>query len=167
MEPVLAQARQDLPSVPEEVFQLWLDECIHAHGWPPVGSAWERSLAGISLEYLQSLRWVKDYVALNPADLGPRSLDRAVRILDANVHGKENEVIGSIADSPKRFASIWEFINSNSTLPVPLVMVSTLEGYEVVEGHHRIAAMLWTGAQKRKEGFFPGQVQAWIGAIRA
>jgi len=163
----LDQARRDLPHIPQEVFELWLDERIRAHGWPPLGDAWERTLAGLSVDHLRSLRWVKDYVALRPADLAPRSLEHAVRILDADIHGRQNAETAAIPDSARRFAAIWEFISSAARLPAPLVLVSTFDGYEVVEGNHRIAAMLWAAAQRGREGFFPNPVEAWIGAIRA
>lgn len=160
-------ARRDLASVPAEVFELWLDERISKHGWPPAGPAWEGALAGVGLDYLKSLRWVKEQLPLTPQDLGPRSLDRALRILDADVHGKRNQVANGIPDSARRFATMWEFIQSHGKLPAPLVLVSTFEGYEVVEGNHRVAAMLWCAAQKGTEGFFPGQVEAWVGALRS
>ena len=167
METPLADARRDLPSVPEDVFRLWLDARIRANGWPPDGAHWDRIFFGRSPGFLKDLKWVKQLLVLTPEDFGPNSLERAIEILDANLRAKKNSVARQVPDTRERFESALGYIETHASLPEPLVLLSTLEGYEVCEGNHRVAAMLAAAVRRGLPGFFPRRVEAWIGAIRA
>ena len=162
MEPLLA-ARRDLPDLPEEVFTLWLDDHVRSHGWPPLGPDWDRILLGRRLAFWKGLRWLKQSVLLSPEDMAPTSLAAALRILDASVRAGPPQ-----GDDP--LEELRAFIASHGTLPAPLVLVSTLDGYDVADGNRRIAAMLDLAVRRGiKPGteFVPRRVEAWIGAIRA
>lgn len=164
MEPPAQQARQDLPNVPEEIFGLWLDEVVRERGWPPAGAQWEETLLGRSLEYWRHLKWKREFIPLAPADVGPRSLEAALRIVEANLRVKGD---GPPSGDRDRFEALCAHVAARGMLPSPLVLVSTLDGYEVADGRRRIASMLAVAAMRELPGFFPSRVEAWVGAIRA
>ena len=51
-------ARQLLPNMPEEIFNLWFDEQIKNKGWPPEKNyLWKGLLRYKSLDYWTKLQW--------------------------------------------------------------------------------------------------------------
>ena len=153
--------------MPEEVFRLWLDDRIRANGWPPEGAGWDRIFFGRTSGFLKELKWVKQLLVLTPEDFGPQSLERAIEVLEANVRHKDNALAKEVPGTHARFESALDFIETHAALPEPLVLLSTLEGYQICEGNHRAAAMLAAAARRGLPGFFPSRVEAWVGAIRA
>lgn len=164
MPPAAQRARLDLPNVPEEIFRIWLDQVLEARGWPPAGAEWEEILLGRPLEFWRELKWTRELLPLAPSELGPRSLEAGLRVVDADLLGNGEP---PSPESTERLDALCEFIDARGTLPAPLILVSTLDGYEVADGRRRLAAMLAVAARRGADGFVPRRVEAWVGSIRA
>ncbi|MGC1320917.1 MAG: hypothetical protein WA849_01920, partial [Candidatus Udaeobacter sp.] len=52
-------ARSMFPLMPEEVFELWLDERIESNGWPPSGDRWRGALCELSTTTWSAMEWEK------------------------------------------------------------------------------------------------------------
>lgn len=57
--------------------------------------------------------------------------------------GDQNLYSNSIPDLAARFASIVEYIHLHGVLPRPPALLSTAEGWSVLDGNHRMAAYLY------------------------
>ncbi len=141
LEEALANARNTFPDFLPEVFTLWLDDRIKKNGWPPSGIEWQGFLLGESIEYWQQLSWDEAQMTLKPSDLGPMSLRIAVQIIEA-AQGKNNLISAYISNTRERFQSSLQFVIEHRSLPSKVLLLRGPDGLEVIEGNHRIAALL-------------------------
>jgi hypothetical protein len=149
---------------PEEVFSLWLDDRIRSNGWPPSGIEWAGFLSGRSPEEWQGFSWTKRMVTLSPSDLSSTSLNIAVQMFEAHILQQGNLLSAYIPDSKTRFEGLRQFIAQNARLPAPLILLRSAGGYDVIDGNHRVAAMLSLGMTGGACAFFPQAFEAWIAA---
>ena len=137
----LADARNTFPNFPEEVFTLWLDDRIKQNGWPPEGIEWQGFLFGKSPDYWKSLEWNKQFVSLRPEGMASKSLMLVMQIIEAG-RGTKNLLSTYIPNTSERFKSALSFIKEHATTPGTPLLLSTEDGIEVVDGNHRVAALL-------------------------
>ena len=138
----LADARRTFPGYPEEVFRLWLDDRIKANGWPPAGIEWQGFLFGHGISFWQSITWHRQNVSLTANDLSRESFRAIHQIVDAGANGTRNPMSMYIPNTVERFKSSLEYIKSNGSTPKTILLLDTPEGYDIVDGTHRVAALL-------------------------
>lgn len=155
-----ADARSTFPNFPEEIFQIWFDDRIRHNGWPPNGPEWEGFLFGRNISSWQQVIWTKDSVALAPNHLSTTAFKSIVLIADAALGNRANLMSKYIPDSKKRFTSSLCYIRENGAPPGTVLLLSGVDGYEIVDGNHRVAALLanWSQTDQSK----PVVIDAWV-----
>jgi hypothetical protein len=161
LEQALSDARATFPNYPEEIFHLWLDDRIRSNGWPPIGSEWDGFLFGKSISDWQTFTWHQEYLFLTECDLTETSFSLVLQITDAGVNGTNNLVSNYIPDVIERFNSCVEYIRSNNSTPGKILLLRCGRVYHVVDGNHRVAALL--ALQSQTSPFETiGPVLAWV-----
>jgi hypothetical protein len=160
LEDALAHSRMTFPSFPEEVFSLWFEDRIRSNGWPPCGVEWWGFLFGESITFWQNLHWEERTMTLGMADLAPRSLALAVQIVEAGI-GRKNLMANYIPNTAERFLSCVQFIRDNNSVPGKILLLASHGGYEVIDGNHRIAALLAVQSQFSARSMLV-PLQAWL-----
>lgn len=160
LEDAFAHSRMIFPSFPEEVFTLWLEDRIRSNGWPPCGPEWLGFLFGESITFWQNLHWEERTMTLGVADLAPRSKMLVSQIFEAGI-GRKNLMADYIPNTAERFLSCVQFICDNNSVPGKILLLASHDGYEVIDGNHRIAALLTVQSQFSAKGtLLP--LQAWL-----
>jgi hypothetical protein len=155
-----ANARSTFPNFPEEIFRLWLDDRICHSGWPPNGPEWEGFLFGRCISRWQQVVWEKDSFAIAPDSLSSTAFTFIRLIVDAAVGDRENVMSMYIPDSKDRFNSALSYVQKNGVLPGTVLLLEGADGYDIVDGNHRIAALLANWSQTSQVQ--PPNVNAWV-----
>ena len=134
--------------MPNEVFDLWITPNIPAYGWPfssatqsVEGTLREAYFAERSLEWWAAASWSRQSFGSDQISFCPISMQRATWILDSVVRGWYSPT-WNIHNTHERFWRCMSYIERHGKLPAPLICVSMPEGMDVVDGHHRLAALL-------------------------
>jgi hypothetical protein len=161
LDEALADARRVFPNFPPELFTLWLDPCIRHHGWPPRGFAWDGFLFSLPLAFWQSVRWQEDSgLVLQPGQLGHKSAQLSRLITEAG-SGQRNLLSQHMPDTGQRFRTALAHVEREATTPGRPLLLVLPEGIEVIDGSHRVAALL--AAQARQPLQAPLRFTAWVG----
>lgn len=145
----LASARATFPNFPPDVFSLWFDDRIKQSGWPPSGLEWEGFFLGRSVKSWQAYAWQRDTVQLRAQQFSTSALRTLMLIIEAGVYGRENWITAYIPNTVERFISSVNYIKTDGKVPGTLVLLRGADGYEVVEGNHRVAALLYLSVQNQ------------------
>ena len=156
-------SRTTFPKMPEEIFTLWLDARIKRKGWPPQGIVWQGYLCGKTIDFWQKLNWTKQEVFLSKELIGRLSWPVLTQLINGNVNGANNVVMAYVEDSRERFAKIMAYAQANHNIPGTIILLKTGQQYEIVDGNHRLAALIWLQEtfEARKKLIYPQA--AWIG----
>ena len=153
--------KRDLPDFPDEVVQTWLVPLAKTAGWPPAPfSRRDRILMHRPLPFWRAVVWDKRRVSLNKYSLGTDSLRRIQGLLDANARGIHNIYSQQISNTSARFQRNVRYLRQHGHLSIPPVLFTTGFQYEILDGHHRLAAYFhvgpsilgptcWVGQQER------------------
>ena len=156
----LADARVTFPNFPEEVFTLWLDDRIRQNGWPPAGIEWSGFFEGQPIAYWQSLQWRRERLTLTFEELTPTTFMIVMQLVEAAI-GKSNMMSRYIPNTAERFMSCLGYVQSNETTPGVVILHRSDLGIFVIDGNHRIAALLAFQAGASL-GTPPLPVEAWV-----
>ena len=133
--------------MPPEVFDLWIVPLIDASGWPfssvndsVIGTEWDRFLIGRPLSFWATVEWRLLSLPMTESVYHPETALR-VRWIVGNCALGEQTPTADLQDTKKRFRTAASFIQVNGQLPSPIVGITTREGFEIVDGHHRLAAL--------------------------
>jgi hypothetical protein len=134
--------------MPCEVFDLWIRPYIKDYGWPfsvskmsVADTKWQRFFLGRSLDYWAAIHWHLAKVAFREKLFNTDSTNRIRWIIDNVVFGKDTPTT-NVEDTSKRFWTCAAFIQNHGNLPHPIVAVATPFGLSVVDGNHRLAALV-------------------------
>ncbi|RRR98863.1 hypothetical protein EIP75_23875 [Aquabacterium soli] len=165
-EQTFAIAKLALPSVPDEVFALWLNDRIRQNGWPPEGDEWEGFLFGESLHFWSQLKWSKRRVSLTAEALSLASRRTAMLLYEASVLKQENIMSHYIPNTRERFASVMAYAIEHQALPSTIVLLERNGRFDVIEGNHRVAVLLGLQSVKDHLGV-PNiqEVEAWVAKL--
>lgn len=167
MEPRLDVARAHFPRMPGEVFDLWLKEAISDRGWPflsgtepTMGTPWGPFFAEQRLSFWTSLSWRRESALYDDIVWGGDALDKANALVTEVVTGRAMFDV-PVENSHARHQACVEFISAHRKLPAPLVcVVGSNSSWYVVDGHHRLAALISTVPPDELDNF---QIEAWLG----
>ncbi|MDX2220312.1 MAG: hypothetical protein SF172_14950 [Burkholderiales bacterium] len=160
MDEALADARAVFSSFPEPIFDLWLDDRIRQSGWPPNGIDWNGYLDGRTIAYWQALNWMRTRTSVKVEELSHNSL-ALVGQITAAAAGVANAVSCYIPNTAERFRSCLQFIQQNATTPGTVILHRSEAGLFIVDGNHRIAALLAVQSQLSTSAS-PLLFDAWI-----
>jgi hypothetical protein len=157
------QARLSLPNMPEEIFQLWLDERIKTNGWPPAGIEWGGFLRSFPLAVWQRLEWFKADVDLKLSDFTSDAQYIFGGLAAANILGQRNEFSLYLGNSKSRIQSIGAYLRQFRALPSILILIDCGPALEVVDGFHRLATFFFLKANGFSDDVLPIRQRAWVG----
>jgi hypothetical protein len=164
LEEALADARATFPNFPEQIFTLWLDDRIRQNGWPPIGIEWAGFLDGKPITYWQSLLWHRAQVILRPEELSATAFSVVMQLVEAAT-GKSNMMSSYIPNTAERFNSCLQYILKNATTPGTIILHRSAMGTSIVEGNHRIAALL-AAQSKMPPGSSLLPFDAWVASTQ-
>lgn len=141
LEQALASARNTFTNFPDEAFTLWLNDRVRENDWPPRGLEWEGFLFGKSINYWQTLQWQRHTLTLTPEELSSASYALAIQLIQA-ASGKSNQLSAYISNTAERFRSCLDYIQAHGTTPGVVLLLRNEDGISVIEGNHRIAALI-------------------------
>lgn len=152
------------PYMPDEVRELWLEPIAECYGWPfqslddsTHDTKWRYVLPKLSLRELADFRWERKDINFATKPLCQESLRTIKGLYDEHVIGRAT-LYANVAGTKERFRACADFISKHRTMPKPVILRDTGDCYELLDGNHRIAAMLAVGLH---EAF---DVPAWIAA---
>jgi hypothetical protein len=134
--------KQSLPNFPDEIIETWLLPYALMLGWPPIpqhkkdpNNRWRYILTKKDLTYWQNIEWKLELVNISKSCLDDNSKQQIMIILspDGELHTPENlnKVIG-----------IANFLFENIKLPHPPIALRNNEKIYLVDGNHRVCALL-------------------------
>lgn len=142
------RAREMLADMPDKVFELWIEPLIKLDGWPfwtakdlNFSGVWSQYLLRHSVETFNNLVWERKQIPCRLASFNPDSRKIIKWIIHAHVHGLLTPGTkikkGRGKDS---FLRSRQFIQRTARLHTPVVLWKQLNGYQIMDGNHRIAA---------------------------
>lgn len=173
--PTVEEIRTSLPDWPDDVISLWLAPLAQRSdtGWPPpspiVRSAWRHILAGHDLEWWKPVRWVLQEEPIAQESLSARDQATASKMYRAYFADEFNEFV-MIPTGRDRVLRAAEYTLAHGTWPQPPVALRAADGLQLVDGHHRLVALLMCSnlspqdsAARRGASLAPAH-RIWIGA---
>ena len=160
LDEALADARAVFPKMPSDAFTLWLDDRIRNNGWPPAGIEWAGFLDGKPISYWKELHWQSESVTLRPEELTPNAFSLVMQLIEA-ANGSSNLMSKYIPNTVERFKSCLEYVRMNKTTPGIILLLRASEGVAIIEGNHRVAALL-AYQSLLPEGSPPLRMASWV-----
>jgi len=156
------EARASLQNIPEEIFQLWLDDRIKSRGWPPLGINWHGYLLGHPLSFWQETKWSKEFIKINYDSIADISKNILDDLMDSFNTGRVTLTTMFVGDSIPRMNNINKYISETNKLPGgPIIVILNNGLLEIVEGNHRVAVLL--ALQDKYPNKYLNQQIAWVG----
>jgi hypothetical protein len=146
--------REIFPYMPDEVFEMWLEPFIQQIGWPFTkitddlsGTRWSIILGDNSLHDWNQLIWSRLDVEFTKIDFAIETREVIQSIIGHCVHGLPTRT-ANLPNTKQRFRACTEFVRLHSTIPKPILVISRNNKIKVIDGNHRIAALLHIGMPK-------------------
>ena len=140
-------AKRVLNKMPNEVFDIYIAPIVRVYGWtftnkhsPTSFSTWSGVFGKQSLETIANLDWKRREISLGGSLFHPRSQKLIGILYGECVKGKAR--ITNVANSQARFDRIRSFVKRTGRLPAPVILMKSYSGLLILDGHHRIAALL-------------------------
>ena len=158
-----ARARAMFPLMPAEVFDAWLAPLIVSDGWPfitefcPPSGLWSQYLDGHSIQSIQRLGWQRQQLPACFTLFRPSARDIIKWIIAQHVHGHATPVARiKEGKGVESFFRSWQFVERTGGLHTPVVLIQQPDGYQIMDGNHRVAALFSVRN-------LPATLDAWIG----
>lgn len=139
--------KQDLPNMPTEVIDSWLEPLSKRElvGWPPSpDNDWKYILGRErDLSYLQALTWEKKEIEIKPDIFIKKDLETIVELFRSHVLGEWTMYSQMMTDGKERFQSCCSYLKEHGVFPLPVVLEQTNSGVHVFDGNHRICAFFY------------------------
>lgn len=154
------------PKMPDQVIEIWIAHGVDAYGWPfesvdqsLIGTTWDGFFGRRSLAFWANADWTLISLRVEEAIFHPDTVNRVRWIADNCTLGLKTPTT-NVENTQKRFWTAASFIRANGRLPCPVVATTSAEGIDIMDGNHRIAALVALGYDKTFS--FP----AWLGETR-
>ncbi len=166
-ENVTEDCRPLFPNMPREVFDIWLGPLLTYYGLDVPGTEqrfkndeWRKRLADHTFHEWSQFDWEKRSEAWNQSLLHPQSIERANAIAKHATLGVKTAT-ADVKDTRKRFWICAYHVRNRPSSYTPLVAIMREGKLYLIDGHHRLAAIL---AQPHIKGF---TLEVWLGSARA
>jgi hypothetical protein len=137
-----------------KVFDMWLAPFIQEIGWSFTelsddlsGTRWNVLLGGIRLYIWHQVIWSRLDVEFTKIEFNPFTAVAIKSIIDHCVHNLSTGT-ANLQNTKERFRVCTEFVRAHQTIPKPIVGIARKSQLEVLDGNHRIAALLSVGVPK-------------------
>jgi hypothetical protein len=165
-----ADIKADLPNWPDQVIEDWL--LHHANrgaeiGWPPPNDVnfhpWGPIIGWRPLSWWKDVSWTLEEHEIGFDSLCNDSKQAAIRIADEINKDEAQD------NSDARFESAAKHLTSTGEFHTPLVVMKQGDGLSVLDGNHRVTALISCQAQaeaiKQQGGKVPSTKQKiWMGS---
>ncbi len=153
----LVKIKEDLPNFPDEIIISWLLPNAKNLGWPPnQRSDWQYLLMDKPSDYWQEIVWEKVEVELLNFEFTSSILQNSNRMIDDYIKGCD-----SFGNSPKRISNVVDYLVKTGKFPLAPIIIFTSSGYDLADGHHRLAAYRMCVVQQ----LCKLQQTVWIGKL--
>jgi hypothetical protein len=143
--------RDFFPNMPDEIFYMWLEPFTERYGWPfnspydsIIDTNWFSILCGIELLYWVTVGWIKTWVEFKTIPFNYGSHLSFYSIRQRCVKGRSTLFAG-VERSEGRFGACADYIRLHGEIPGSIVVIVRNGQVEIVDGNHRIAALLHVG----------------------
>lgn len=143
--------RQFFPNVPDEVFDMWLIPLAKDYGWPfeniheeTKDTKWYHTLGGLPLSFWHSAEWEltqRDLLSMPFSFITKFVLRSLIEQYQSGSH----TVVANLERTKERFGACADFIITNGIIPKPIIVLERNGAFEIVDGNHRVAALLHVG----------------------
>jgi len=147
--------------MPREVFDLWIVPGVEFHGWPFTstsqsveGTRWAGFFGLQSLRFWANARWGHVAIPVSLNIFHPMTRARIIAII-GTAQGFQTPM-ADVRDSKERFWTCASFIREHGAIPFSIVATPTQQGFDLVDGHHRLAAFVHLGFASK------ASIPAWI-----
>lgn len=154
--------RNFFPNMPDEVFTMWLKPIAVHYGWPFIkpdeskdGTKWAAVFGDYDLNYWVSVKWRLSEIAITEETFTDFTCFRLNSIIKGCVECIPTLFTG-VSGSQERFRACADFIRNNGRIPCPIIVFDKGCGIEILDGNHRVAALLHVGIPN---GY---KIPAWI-----
>lgn len=144
------------PRMPREVFDACFEPALKAYGWPFLavedvtnGTRWEKFFGSCSLLQWSEFRWERGTAVLRLEQLHPRTRNAIDAIIRTNTLAEKTDA-NTLLGTRERFSRCLNYIQQTGLLPAPVVGAPTAQGLLILDGYHRLAALVHAG---KAEGF--------------
>ena len=160
----LSRASRLFPELPAEVSKGFLAPLIHDIGWPfnsveecLNGTDWHRIMYPFTLQQFAQLRWRREALLFDKRLLHPISKND-FRLVIRNLREDVWAAVGRDSEpSRKSFAYHRSRVLSTHDFCAPVTLAATPVGFKVLDGNHRVAALLTSGLSQTVP------LDAWVG----
>ena len=136
--------------MPDEIFYMWLEPIAENLGWPfnsprdsTEDTAWYYILMKAKLDYWVKTKWelsLMDFDAIAFTNLSKFGFNS---ILQRCEKGRPT-IIANLVNCEERFRACADYIRLHNEIPAPIIVLIR-NGIEIIDGSHRIAALLHVG----------------------
>lgn len=158
----IARARAMLPNMPVEVFDIWIAPLVKTGGWPflnnrsPASGQWVNNFSGHSLHLISQLRWELHNLPGSLTSFNPILKKRLALLAKQYITGIR-QFNCAITNGPARFRRALAYVRVHKCVPKPVIAIQGTFHLELLDGNHRLAAMLTAGLLPRRS------IQVWVG----
>jgi len=142
--------RNLFPKMPRQVFHLWILPGVEFYGWPfpsvnecTIGTKWEGFFGSYPMRFWADAIW-KLLIIPGKAHLFRSETEARIHAIIENAEGVQNSMKG-VHRSIERFRKCVASVQEHGKIRDPLVGTWTKEGFDLVDGHHRLAAVAYLG----------------------
>lgn len=144
--------RDFFPYMPDEIFDVWLQPIADDYGWPfkksnesTKGTKWAGVFGDHNLDFWTSAKWSFRELVFSPELFTDFCQFRLKSIRKGFEEGIPTLWVG-VADTKERFRACADFIRANGAIPGSIIVLDRGGfGLDVVDGNHRVAALLHVG----------------------
>lgn len=134
--------------MPDEVYDMWISPIAKEYGWPFVSvtesleeTKWKYVLARTPLEIWFRCEWELMEFQLSVIPFSDGSRMSVGSLIQRCKEGRDT-IFAGVSGSEERFKACADFIAANNRLPKPIVGLIRNRKFEIMDGNHRIAALL-------------------------
>jgi hypothetical protein len=146
----IEKARSFFTTMPSDVFDLWIVPGVECYGWQFTSTSqsvedtqWNGFFGSQPLLFWANARWGHVSIPASAHTFHPETQARIIAII-GTAHGFQTAA-ANLGDSKKRFWTSASFIREHGEIPSSVVATPTREGFELLDGHHRLAAFVHLG----------------------
>lgn len=154
------------PNMPSQVLEMWLQPMAEERGWPFRSldddisqTDWHYTFARKPLRYWAGLQWEMGEVNVALDFLDEYGLQFIKGLIPSGQPTDYNDPFATrthVRGAEGRFWAAARFIQEHGKIPLPIVVLRTPSGLKVMDGSHRVAALIHLG-------MLPGyKIPAWV-----
>lgn len=160
------KAQRAFAQMPPDLFDTWIKPEIDSRGWPFSDDArefsdpaWARFLRCLGPEYWSRVQWNRVSQPFIGIPIEKRAMNIARQLCAVGRKFLETGIVEStlVKDSPQKVVALASAIRNMGTFPKPVVCVVHGNEWWLMDGHHRLGALIMLGP----ESFIP--FDCWLG----